>query len=65
MLITKIAFTTVITMAVLAFVLVAASEEFRFHKWTQLSTVDKALTICILTAALAIVVGVVAFVWGV
>ena len=64
MIVTKIAFTTVIAMAVLAFVLVAATEEFRFHKWAAFSNLDKALTLCILVAAIAAVIGAVAIVWG-
>lgn len=64
MIVTKIALTTIIAMVVLAFVLVAATEEFRFHKWTQFSNLDKALTICILVAAVSAVIGAVAIVWG-
>ena len=64
MIVTKIALTTIIAMVVLAFVLVAATEEVRFHKWTGFSNLDKALTICILVAAIAAVIGAVAIVWG-
>lgn len=64
MIVTKIALTTIIAMVVLAFVLVAATEEFRFHKWTDFSNLDKALTLCILVAAIALVVSAVAVVWG-
>ena len=64
MIVTKIALTTVIATVVLAFVLVAATEEVRFHKWTQFSNLDKALTLCILVAAAALVVGVFALIWG-
>lgn len=64
MIVTKIALTTIIAMVVLAFVLVAATEEFRFHKWTTFDRIDKALTLCILVAAIAAVVGAVAVVWG-
>ena len=64
MIVTKIALTTVIATVVLAFVLVAATEEVRFHKWTGFSNLDKALTICILVAAIAAVIGAVAIVWG-
>lgn len=64
MIVTKIALTTVIAMVVLAFVLVMATEEFRFHKWKAFSNLDKALTLCILVAAIAVVVGAVAVVWG-
>lgn len=64
MIVTKIALTTIIAMVVLAFVLIAATEEFRFHKWEAFSNLDKALTLCILVAAIALVVGAVAVVWG-
>lgn len=64
MIVTKIALTTVIAMVVLAFVLVAATEEFRFHKWTTFSNLDKALTLCILVAAIGLVVSVLALIWG-
>lgn len=64
MIVTKIALTTIIAMVVLAFTIVAFAEEFRFHKWTTLDRADKALTICILVAALAAVVGVFALIWG-
>lgn len=64
MIVTKIALTTIIAMVVLAFALVAATEEVRLHKWTQFSNLDKALTLCILVAGVAFVVGVFALIWG-
>ena len=64
MIVTKIALTTVIATVVLAFATVAVAEEFRPRKWFDLSTVDKALTLYILLAGLALVVGVIALIWG-
>ena len=64
MLVTKIALTTIIAMVVLAFTIVAFAEEFKPRKWYGLSAVDKALTICILVAGAAFIVGVIALIWG-
>jgi hypothetical protein len=64
MIITKIALTTIIAMVVLAFTIVAFAEEFKPRKWYGLSAVDKALTVCILVAGVAAVVGVFAIIWG-
>ena len=64
MIITKIALTTIIAMVVLAFTIVAFAEEVKPRKWYGLSAVDKALTVCILVAGVAAVVGVFAIIWG-
>lgn len=64
MIVTKIALTTIITMIVLTFAIVAFAEEFKPRKWYGLTPVDKALTVCILVAGIAAVVGVFAIIWG-
>jgi hypothetical protein len=65
MLVTKIAFTAVILMVTLGFVLVSFAEDVRPHNWSKLGHLDKTLVGVVITAFVACLVGIIAFIWGV
>lgn len=64
MIVTKIAFTSVILLMVLAFVLVAFAEDVRPTNWTKLGRLDKSLVLILVATIVAFVVGLLALVWG-
>jgi len=64
MLVTKIAFTSVILLITLAFVLVAFEEDVRPRGWSKLSRLDKGLVLILVAVMVALFVGVLALIWG-
>lgn len=64
MIVTKLAFTSVILLMVLAFVLVAFAEDVRPTNWTKLGRLDKSLVLILVATIVAFVVGLLALVWG-
>jgi hypothetical protein len=64
MIVTQIAFTSVILLMVLAFVLVAFAEDVRPTNWTKLGRLDKALVVIVVSVAVAFVIGLIALIWG-
>jgi hypothetical protein len=65
MIVTKIAFTTIVLLGVLAFTLVALEEDIRpVSNWQKMSRLDKTLVLIMLTCMVALVVGVIAAIWG-
>ena len=65
MIITKIALTAAIMGVVAAFAIVATEEDMRFKNWDKLSRVDKVLLVLTGGIAVAVLIGVLAFIWGV
>jgi hypothetical protein len=64
MIITKIAFTSVILLIASAFVLVAFAEDVRPTNWTKLGRLDKTLVVIVVATAVAFVIGLLAIIWG-
>jgi hypothetical protein len=64
MIVTKIAFTSVILLMVLAFMLVSFAEDVRPSNWTKLDRLDKALVLIMVATIAAFIVGLLAFIWG-
>ena len=64
MIVTKLAFTSVILLMVLAFVLVAFAEDVRPSNWTKLGRLDKALVFIMVATIAVFIVGLLALIWG-
>jgi hypothetical protein len=64
MIVTQIAFTSVILLITLAFVLVAFAEDVRPSNWTKLGRLDKSLVVIVVAVAVAFVIGLIALIWG-
>jgi hypothetical protein len=65
MIITQIAFSTIILLAALSVVLVVVEEKIRPSNWLSLGRLDKALVLIMVAGAVALFVGTLAFIWGV
>ena len=65
MIITQIAFSTIILLGALAFVLVAIEEKIRPSNWLSLGRLDKAMVAILVVCMVALFVGTLAFIWGV
>jgi hypothetical protein len=65
MIVTQIAFSTIILLGALAFVLVALEEDVRpVANWLKLSRVDRVLVLIMTACMVALFVGTLAFIWG-
>jgi hypothetical protein len=65
MIITQIAFSTIILLAALSVVLVMVEEKIRPSNWLSLGRLDKAMVLIMVAGAVALFVGTLAFIWGV
>ena len=65
MIITQIAFSTIILLAALSVVLVMVEEKIRPSNWLSLGRLDKAAVLIMVAGAVALFVGTLAFIWGV
>jgi hypothetical protein len=64
MIVTQIAFTAVILLVTLAFVLVAFEEDVRPRNWAKLSRLDKGLVLIMVSVMIGLFVGTLALIWG-
>ena len=64
MIVTQIAFTAVILLVTLAFVLVAFEEDVRPRGWAKLSRLDKGLVLIMVAIMAGLFVGTLALIWG-
>lgn len=65
MIVTQIAFTTIILLVALAFVLTAIEEKIHPRNWLSLGRLDKAMVAILVVSTVALFVGTLAFIWGV
>jgi hypothetical protein len=65
MIVTQIAFTTIILLVALSLALVVIEEKIRPSNWLSLGRLDKALVLIMVVGMVALFVGTLAFIWGV
>jgi hypothetical protein len=65
MIITQIAFTTIILLVALSLVLVAIEEKIDPRNWLSLGRLEKAMVLIMVAGTVALFVGTLAFIWGV
>jgi len=65
MIVTQIAFTTIILLVALSLVLVAVEEKIHPRNWLSLGRLDKAMVLIMTAGVVALFVGALAFIWGV